>query len=96
MDYYKTTSDRGSLLVGTKDFKVCLPNGKGDGSTDVTIIEKGDESMIITLDFYTVIEGKFNIYSYDCSKDESDIIATLEGKYGVYCGRGSVILKWWG
>jgi len=46
--------------------------------------------------FIQSIKGKFNIYSYDCSKgNDEDIVDTIEGRYGVYSSQWMVILERW-
>lgn len=86
MKTYKTDSDIGSVLVGTKEFGVALTNGCGDGETTVIVLDKGEEDKLRKdATFNTSIGGTFNIYSYDCSmRTDEDILTTLSGQYGVY------------
>jgi UDP-2,3-diacylglucosamine pyrophosphatase LpxH len=51
--------------------------------------EKFDEKL---WKFFTSIEGKFNIYKYDCG---NEIVETIEGKYGIFHGESFVILVKW-
>ena len=85
----KTISDVGGLKIGNSDFSIIVPNGIGDGETRVAIVEKFDEKL---LKFFTSIEGKFNIYKYDCG---NEIVETIEGKYGIFNGESFVVLVKW-
>lgn len=95
MQKFTTTSDIGSVLFGTDDFRIALPNGYGDGVSYVTICKKGE----IDIDpryFFTSISGSFNIYNDDCSDgDKKDIVVSLQGRYGVYSYDRQVILERW-
>lgn len=76
-----TTSDIGSLSIGTKDFKYNISNCYGDGINNVFIFNKC--THLECLDFLTTVEGNFNIYDYDCG---NSISKTLKGRYGIYRG----------
>lgn len=86
---FKTLSDVGGLKIGNDQFSIIVPNGAGDGETIVAIVENFDEKL---LRFFTSIEGKFNIYKYDCG---NEIVETIEGKYGIFHGESFVILVKW-
>lgn len=101
MRIYTCISDIGSALVGNKDVRFALPNIGGDGTTFVYIFESEGELSLFPqyankLSFVTSIEGKFNLFSYDCSHGaDEDVITTLEGRYGVYRGDHIVgLVKW--
>ena len=81
-----TSSDVGGVLIGTKDFGITIRNGDGDGTTIVHILNKDEGHLLPDYAKYnTMINGTFNIYSYDCSpRDDEDIVATLSGKYSTY------------
>lgn len=85
-----TTSDMGSLAVGTSNFRYNIPNLYGDGINLVYIINQNEH--IEAVDFLTTIEGRFNIYNSDCGKS---VVKTLEGRYAVYRGEKLfVFVKW--
>lgn len=84
-------SEIGSVLVGTKDFRVLIPNGYGDGETLIKVGTKEDFKNI-NKEFWTVLDGKFNVYENDCNND-SDIIITLEGRYFIYYYDGTVYFE---
>lgn len=98
MEKFTTYSDRGSVLVGTPKVRFCLPDIGGDGSIEVEIYDKvnNQETVPPNYKFVTVIEGEFNVYSYDCSDgSKEDIVATLRGRYGVYRDWFAVALEKW-
>ena len=100
MKTFNCCSDIGSVLVGNKEVRFALPNIGGDGTTKLFVFDDDvsfcSSTVYPRLDFVTCIEGKFNVFSYDCSKgDDKDIIATLEGRYGVYRGKQMIALVKW-
>jgi len=96
MEKLTTMSDIGGVLVGTKEIGVILTNGRGDGETKVLIIKKGEIETTGEYNFFTSLNGKFNIYNYDCSKrDDADIIKSIEGRYGIYYNSGTVVFEEW-
>lgn len=79
-DQFKTMSDVGGVKVGNKSFNMIVPNGVGDGTSRVAVLnEKNFNSSCFT--YFTTIEGEFNIYSYDCGEE---IAKTINGRYAVY------------
>lgn len=93
MKKYTYACDGGALMVGNDDFTVHFLNGYGDGHFSVFVcdtIPKGKKNKV---DFVGSIDGKFNIYEYDCSKDK--VLCKLEGRYGVYCDNGDMYLERW-
>ncbi|GGK00052.1 hypothetical protein GCM10007063_23060 [Lentibacillus kapialis] len=73
-----TVSDIGCLRVGNERFITFVPNGcRGDIST-VVITER---YACIPLQYYTTLNGTFNIYDFD-SGDE--IVLRLNGEYDVH------------
>ena len=93
IQYYLTTSDAGGVKLGSDDFSVIIPNGSGDGDTSVKVVPKAKrEGSEPDKGFFTVIEGKFNIYSHDCG---SRVVDTIDGRYGVYSNNGTVTLVEW-
>lgn len=94
---FKTYSDVGSLLVGNEYFQVLIPNGMGDGTTRVAVFEKGDDvyggliELMMDRKHGPMLNGKFNIYSYDCDNPSVDEpYKTLEGRYFTYYYDGFV------
>ena len=79
IDEFSTTSDLGGVLVGNTDWQVLVPNGYGDGTTEVHIIRFKDfeeqleyvmdkETGKHHFDYFTVVKGHFGIYPYDAYK----------------------------
>ena len=100
MKTFNCYSDIGSVLVGNKEVRFALPNIGGDGVTKLFVFDDDasfrSSTVCTEVDFVTSIEGKFNVYSYDCSRgDDKDVLTTLEGRYGVYQGRWMVVLVKW-
>lgn len=88
---FKTYSDVGGLLVGNENFQVLIPNGKGDGTTRVAVFKKNDSVSVGLIELMMdrkhgpTLNGKFNIYSYDCDNPEKDEpLKTLDGRYFTY------------
>ncbi len=85
---FKTESDAGSVKVGNKQFSVLIPNGEGDGVTRVAVFAKESDFICNSImDFFTIIDGEFNIFAYDCGNAVS---RTLQGRYSVYVWQGFV------
>lgn len=80
----KTYSDVGSVKIGNDSFQFNIPNGYGDGNTDVFISDTPTEAPT-NAEYVMHIDGDFNIYAYDC--DTSDIAHTLHGAYYVFSQR---------
>lgn len=91
----KTDSDAGCLRIGNENFTVGIGNGRGDGVTRYAVVNKGEWNDGMAR-FKQHIEGKFNIYDYDCG-DVTDccVMDTIEGRYGVYVYDGIVVLEKW-
>lgn len=90
-----TSSDVGSVKVGNEHFSVNIPNGCGDGLTEVYIVSKNEvlsEDMLRSLGL--TLHGKINIFSYDCGKK---IEHTINGNYFVFNfennEEGAIVLK---
>lgn len=88
---FHTISDAGSLKIGNDSFSFLIPNGYGDGTMRCAILESGEFNRD-AFDFFTSIEGTFNIYGYDCGED---IIKTVSGRFCIYHGNGFVVLERW-
>lgn len=97
MKKYYTNSDVGCFLFGNKDFSFKLPNGVGDGRNTVLVFDSEEEYKAFCIKDYgekrwydafkwqMPINGKFNLYNYDCSDmDDKDIKAKFDGKYYLY------------
>lgn len=83
--FHLTSSDIGGVKIGNEDFGIIIPNGFGDGETEV-IITNNDAH--VPLSFYTSVKGNFNIYNYDCG---NTVETTLNGKYMIYSGKQTVV-----
>lgn len=97
MKKYHTDSDGGSFLFGNKDFSFLISNNYGDCENTVLVFKTDEEFKEYCVKKYgtegwhrafkwqTTLAGKFNLYSYDCSRlDDEDIVAKFDGKYSVY------------
>lgn len=82
-----TYSDAGSLKIGNEDFTILVPNGFGDGEMRYAIVDQFNSNMANP---FTLIDGKFNIYTYDCGNEIAEMI---EGKFYIYYHDGIVIFK---
>ena len=100
MKEFTCYSDVRSVTVGSKEFRVDLPNRGGDGTTMCYIFEDEGEFALnkdhSNSSFVTCVEGTFNVYNYDCTSGiDEDILITLTGRYGVYRSNMKVILVKW-
>lgn len=97
MKKYYTNSDVGCFLFGNKDFSFKVHNRAGDGRNTVLVFEceeeyvqyckkeYGESRWHRAFDWIMPINGKFNLYSDDCSNmDNKDIKAKFDGKYFLY------------
>lgn len=82
-----TLSDAGSVKIGNSVFSTLIPNGYGDGQTEVFVTTK---RVHVPLQFWATINGKLKIYNYDCGDDSSH---TLDGEYDVFYGNGYVVFS---
>lgn len=98
--------DGGSIMIGTKESRVCFPNGYGDGDFEVRVINPNDSTDKLYMsedkwDWIGTVEGDgFNVYDYDCLHDEDledkeHILFHLSGRYGVYRRKGEIALEKW-
>lgn len=94
MKTFITGSDAGAVKVGNENFTILLPNGYGDGLTNVYVLEENEDVCNFTNSarYFTAIEGNFNVYDDDCWKDPTALI-TLTGWYSIWYYNGSVWLK---
>lgn len=95
--HFETNSDIGGVAVGNDSFCVNLPNGYGDGTTNVYVFntKRIPQEIEEFLKFNICFGGKFNIYEDDisvCDKEKSKVLCTLEGYYGSYYPRNEM---WW-
>ena len=92
-----TMSDVGSVKIGVKGAcEICIPNGYGDGTTEVRIVPNRDY-IPDGASFLTTVEGEeIGIFSYDCGPE---VVETLSGRYGIYNmsddDHGIVIFEKW-
>ncbi len=94
---FETYSDMGSTKVGNNDFTICINNGVGDGAT-ITIIDEREEFPRDLFKFFTRIEGKFNVFEYDCGEKkvinpETHKPLVLNGAYLTYGDNGFVLIQ---
>ena len=91
-NWISTYSDAGGLKIGNEYFSITVPNGYGDGDMKYAVVGRGCLNHDM-LEFWTVIQGnQINIYDYDCG---SDIIETLDGRFGVFYGYGFIVFEKW-
>ena len=76
-------------MIGTDKFSLLIPNGHGDGETRYAILERKDFYARDLMNYFTIIEGKFNIYSYDCG---DSVCEEINGKFEVYYCQGLIAL----
>ena len=86
MKKYKAHCDGGCLQIGNDTFNLKIPNGYGDCGFPVLICTEKEFVQDIpnsrNFRWMGCAEGEFNIYAYDCDKDE--ILDTVKGRYGIY------------
>ena len=102
----KYDCDGGTIMIGTKDSRVCLPNGYGDGCFKVSIVETDEQRKKFNKqnrwNWLGAVNGEcFHVYDYDCLRgeeliDPAHILYTLHGRYGVYNSNGDIVLEKWG
>lgn len=85
----KTESDAGALKLGTNVFTINIPNGHGDGTTRYAVLEKSEFYADTIMNYFTTINGTFNVYSYDCGEAVEE---ELTGKFQIYYYEGLVAL----
>lgn len=85
----KTMSDAGALKIGNESFSVLVNNGFGDGVTRYAILDKNEFYAGDLMNYFTIIKGKVNIYSYDCG---DDVAEEIEGCYQIYYYEGLIAL----
>lgn len=105
IDDFNTTSDRGGVLIGNKDWQLLVPNGYGDGTTEVHImkfkdfkeyldyikeVERDGETGKLRLWYFALAQGSFGIYGYDAIDDFSKPRVELSGDYQIYYGEKNV------
>jgi len=94
-----TIADAGGIKLGDENFSFIVGAG-GDGNKEVVVFEdykpsgQGLKKRNIpkAYIFITSIQGKFNLYSYDCG---DQIAYTFDGRYGIYVGNDTVIFEKW-
>lgn len=97
MKEYKTESDIGSLLFGTEECGFTVFNRFGDCTNTVLVFNNeaeyheyvenkyGSTAALKLFYFSERIDGRFNLYNYDCAERTSEnIICQFDGKYFVY------------
>ena len=85
MAKYTTISDCGGVKIGNEHFSVIVPNGYGDGETNVYVFIGGSLTKDDPAHYFGAIKGDdIKIYGSDCSDDPDDVVATISGSYWVY------------
>ena len=96
-EFFKTTSDVGSLKIGCDGMKVLVGNHYGDGINRVAIFDscsRDDWNLchLFPHSDVTVQGENIKVYSYDCSED---VATTLSGTWHVYSDdRFFALVKW--
>ncbi len=84
-----------------------MPNIGGDGTTAVRIYDSNAEfskdHWTTGMKFISSVQGEFNLFEYDCAFEDlrrgkpenATILATLNGRYGVYHGNWKVAFVQW-
>lgn len=85
---FKTDSEMGSVKIGNDNFSILIPNGYGDGTSRVAVLDKEEFPVGDYLDYFTTIKGKF--YIFRCDWSENVIPEQLDGEYAVYSWNGFV------
>lgn len=81
-------SDAGGIKIGTDDFSLLIPNGKGDGVTRYAVLEASDPFNSDAFHYFTSIKvyKEMKIYSSDCVSS-----VLKEGTYSIYFNEGIVV-----
>lgn len=105
IDEFSTTSDRGGVLIGNEDWQLLVPNGYGDGTTYIHIMqfkdfkeqfdyvremEKIKEANKLRFWYFTLVQGSFGIYGYDATDVFSRPVTELSGDYLIYYSEKNV------
>lgn len=92
-----TDADAGSVMIGdlAGTSATLFSNGRGDGGTQVVVVEHLDGFNSNAFDLIGVIKGRFQIYDYDCADLKPAAEADLDGRYGVYAWDGVVVFNHW-
>lgn len=104
MEIFSCHSDIGSVLIGNKDWTFAIPNNWGDGITYIHVFDSDETFMKYRKtykrnhEFISSVQGTFNVFDYDCAfhhMEDSDVLTTLSGRYGVYVYKNNVaFVKW--
>lgn len=89
------TSEAGGVLVGdvAGTCGMVVPNGYGDGATEVLVYTDPKRVNLHQLEFWDVLEGKWRLYEYDCAElaPATKDTFVLSGRTMVYYGEGTVV-----
>lgn len=92
MKKYYTESDAGSVRIGNDHFTILIPNGYGDCTTTVHLLEQNEEQP--EAEFFTSFSGEnIKIYEYDCGGDAA--VVTISGRFGAYYNNKNVYFIRW-
>lgn len=85
----KTMADAGALKIGIDGLEILIPNGYGDGETRYAVLDSDEFYARSLMTYFTMINGKFNVYSYDCG---DNVAEELDGKFQIYFRDGLIAL----
>lgn len=98
-------ADSGCIAIGNENFQAHYPNGYGDGSFKIELVQTNKEKdkfykkMYEDYKFLGSIEGDCNVYCYDCLddeelKDKKNILFKLSGRYQIHRHRdnGNIVI----
>lgn len=91
----RTISDAGSVMIGTHNFQALIPNGYGDGLTNIIISNISFDSIDkkIPMNYFTKVQGEIDIFASDDLGGRTIIHNLLIGEYDIYSENGTVIFN---
>lgn len=88
---FRTISDAGAVMIGNDNFQMLIPNGYGDGLTNVVITNITEK---IPMKYFTKIQGEIDIYASDNFDGRTVMHNLLIGEYEVYSENGTVLFNY--
>lgn len=98
-------SDMGCCLIGNESWTCAVPSVGNEEITNIIIFESDEEEDFFkyrkehNLKFVSLVNGKINIYNYDClyaykeDLNEKNVIETVEGICRIYRGKQEVVFR---
>lgn len=88
--------DGGTIMIGNSSFRMCIPNGFGDGCHKVEVYEN-KKKIPKDYKWKCAIHGNdINVYDYDCLNEnqltDKHVLYKLNGWYSVYADCGNIII----